>query len=105
MPHFSNPYFSSDRTHRKAFGLYSLDYFVGESLLKRKVPRYGPLMPFVFKEISLGFKSTPPFYGRHAFKSLVHRFINMTNGLKAFYEETPCYLAPCYEVHFLLVRM
>ena len=55
MPHFSNPYYYSDYTHRRFFGLYSFYYFVSEPRqLKRKV--------------------------------------------QEFYEETLCYIFPCYGI-------
>src|SRR5258706_13782735 len=39
-PHFSNPYFYSDPTHRSSFGLYTFSYFSINSPLHRKVPSY-----------------------------------------------------------------
>ncbi|HKI45181.1 MAG TPA: methyltransferase domain-containing protein, partial [Balneolales bacterium] len=41
VPHFSNPYYYSDFTHRRFFGLYSYDYFSDpEFQLRRKVPAF-----------------------------------------------------------------
>lgn len=104
VPHFSNPYFYSDPTHRRTFGLYSFSYFVARAPLKRQVPRYGRDLPFRLARVSLGFKSTPPFYGRHFFKRLFGLIFNSSRGLREFYEENLCYLVPCYEVRFVLVR-
>ena len=41
VPHFSNPYFYSDYTHVRPFGLYTFYYFVDEKhQLRRKVPDF-----------------------------------------------------------------
>ena len=40
-PHFSNPYFYSDPTHRSFFGLYTFCYFASNSPFARHVPTYG----------------------------------------------------------------
>src|ERR1039457_934960 len=41
VPHFSNPYYYSDYTHKRFFGLYSFYYFVDEKYqLSRKVPSF-----------------------------------------------------------------
>jgi hypothetical protein len=71
VPHFSNPYYYSDLTHRSTFGLYTFSYFLSNSPFKRQVPTYGRDLPFRLVDVSLGFKSSPPFYGRHAFKQEV----------------------------------
>lgn len=39
-PHFANPYFYSDPTHRSFFGLYTFDYFGVSTPHRRKVPTY-----------------------------------------------------------------
>jgi ubiquinone/menaquinone biosynthesis C-methylase UbiE len=45
VPHFSNPFYYSDYTHNRFFGLYTLRYFCGDGdQLKRKVPNfYSPI--------------------------------------------------------------
>ena len=42
VPHFANPYFHSDPTHRNGlgFGLYTMSYFARDPLLRRQVPGY-----------------------------------------------------------------
>jgi hypothetical protein len=104
VPHFSNPYFYSDLTHRHAFGLYSFSYLIPKSPFKRKVPTYGNELPFRLDQVVLGFKSAPPFYGRYVFKRLAQLLFNASRGMREFYEENLCYLVPCYEVRYLLVR-
>jgi glycosyltransferase involved in cell wall biosynthesis len=40
VPHFSNPFFYSDPTHRTPFGLYTLSYYAFDLVHRRSVPRY-----------------------------------------------------------------
>jgi SAM-dependent methyltransferase len=104
VPHFSNPYFYSDPTHRRAFGLYSLSYYTQAVPFKRQVPVYGRALPLRLERVRLEFKSSPPFYGRHAFKLAVGLVVNAGRGMQEFYEENLSSLLPCYELRFELVR-
>jgi SAM-dependent methyltransferase len=104
VPHFSNPYYYSDYTHRNFFGLYSLSYFSDDSILKRKVPHYKPSVSFELREVSLIFKSSPPFYGRHGVRRILQTVFNFGRYMKEFYEENCCYLFPCYEIKFSLCK-
>ena len=104
VPHFSNPYFYSDITHKTHFGLYSMSYYAKDDLLSRKVPTYQRELAFTIDDIHLGFKSSPPFYVRHAFKRTIELFVNINSYTKELYEEMFCYLLPCYEVRYELRR-
>ena len=104
VPHFSNPYYYSDPTHRTAFGLYTFSYFSETKLFKRTVPSYMNQFYFETYKIKLGFKSPRPFYGRWFFKRLVGWFFNLSSYTMELYEENLCYLIPCYEVEFWLRR-
>ena len=101
VPHFSNPYYYSDYTHRTAFGLYSMCYFTGNTLFRRRVPQYCAL-PLELVDVGLVFKSTPPFYFRHAIKRLFGLGVNMSRYTQEIYEECLCWLIPCYEIEYLL---
>jgi hypothetical protein len=105
VPHFSNPYFYSDPTHRSTFGLYSFSYLSSDAILRRKVPSYVRNEAFALRSVALGFKSSPPFYGRYAFKRAVGVLVNLGRWPREFYEENLCYLVPCYEVRFVLQRI
>ncbi len=102
VPHFSNPYYYSDYTHKNSFGLYSFSYFSDDSILRRKVPHYKPWVSFELREVDLVFKSTRPFYGRHGLKRLIQKVFNLARYTKEFYEENCCYFFPCYEIRFAL---
>lgn len=104
VPHFSNPYFYSDYTHKNHFGLYSLSYFCRDRVLRRGVPKYNKSIEFDLQAVTLNFKSSPPFYVRHGFKSLLGLMFNMSTYLKEFYEENLCYMFPCYEIKYVLKR-
>lgn len=104
VPHFSNPYFASDPTHRRAFGLYTFSYVTERPPLRRQVPHYAEPLPLTLEHVELGFKSAPPFYGRHAVKLALGRVVNFSRWTREFYEENLVYLLPCYELRFSLVR-
>ncbi|MBA3648350.1 MAG: methyltransferase domain-containing protein [Chitinophagales bacterium] len=101
VPHFSNPYYYSDYTHKRFFGLYTFDYLAdNDSALKRKVPGFYSADKFHIMERKLNFKS--PFTIRHYFKQIVKKIVNLNNGIKEFYEENFCWLFPCAEIIFVM---
>ncbi len=102
VPHFSNPYFYSDPTHRTFFGLYTFSYLADEKLFARKVPNYGKGFGFELREVDLVFKS--PFTGRNALKRGVGSIVNASTFFKELYEENFAFLFPCYEIRYLLAR-
>jgi SAM-dependent methyltransferase len=104
VPHFSNPWFYSDYSHRRFFGLYTFCYLARSSCFRRKVPTYGFQPAFALSAVRLEFKSTRPFYVRHALKHALGAAFNATTWLQEFYEENLCWIAPCHEVHYTLVR-
>lgn len=103
-PHFSNPYFYSDPTHRCFFGLYTFCYYADSSLFARHVPTYGYKSAFRISKVDLIFKSARPFFIRHGIKRLIGSIFNSCDYLKEFYEENFCYLFPCYEIRYILHR-
>ncbi len=103
-PHFSNPYFYSDPTHRVFFGLYTFSYLAGNSPFARKVPTYALQPFFEVLTVDLIFKSSRPFLVRHGIKRLFGGLFNSCNYFRELYEENFCYLFPCYEVRYILRR-
>jgi len=102
VPHFSNPYFYSDPTHIRAFGLYSMSYLALDNLLSREVPNYGRDPQLELTAIKLGFDS--PFRLRRLLKRPLGLLFNAATFMQEFWEENLCYLMPCYEVTFRLRR-
>jgi SAM-dependent methyltransferase len=103
VPHFSNPYFYSDPTHRTFFGLYTFSYVSRDNLLRRKVPTYQRELKFELTDASLRFAS--PFYLRLPVKFLIGKILNATRFTKEFYEENLCYIFPCYDIRYRLRRL
>jgi len=104
-PHFSNPYFYSDPTHRCFFGLYTFCYLSIGSPFSRQVPAYQKDLLFRLECADLRFKSAKPFYVRYALKLLIGKIFNSCNYMKEFYEENLCYIFPCYEICYRLRRV
>jgi len=104
-PHFTNPYFYSDPTHQKFFGLYTFCYMSYSSIFSRKIPTYQKDLRFTLVSVDLIFKSPKPFYGRYAFKSIIGYLFNSCNYMKGMYVENFCYLFPCYEIRYQLKKI
>jgi SAM-dependent methyltransferase len=104
VPHFSNPYYYSDPTHRRFFGLYTFSYMCSEELFRRRVPQYGTPLPMRVTSVDLVFQSTRPFYARHALKRALGFVFNLSRFSKEFYEENLTWLFPCYSVRYVLTR-
>ena len=102
VPHFSNPFFYSDPTHQKTFGLYTFSYYCVDEIFTRTVPKYGYDPKFKITSVRLVFKSYRPNYVRHAFKKIVESIVNVSAWFMELYEEQFCYFAPCYEIHYSL---
>lgn len=104
VPHFSNPYYYSDATHRQPFGLYTFSYFASDTIFARKCPKYKRETCFEIKRTKLIFKSPRPFYVRWAFKRIFQAVVNLSFYTMEFFEENLCWLMPCYEIRFELER-
>lgn len=104
VPHFSNPYYYSDYTHKRFFGLYTFCYLASSSLFRRQVPTYQKELNFELESVDLGFKSPPPFYIRYGIKRAWGFLFNLNSWMQELYEENYCYLIPCYEIRYRLKR-
>jgi hypothetical protein len=105
VPHFSNPYYYSDVTHRTSFGLYSMSYFVDRSPFKRQVPLYAHPPLFHLDEVDLIFKAPRPFYARYALSRAIQPIANLSRATQEFYEGIVASWLPCYELRFLMTRL
>ena len=100
VPHFSNPYYYSDYSHLKFFGLYTFYYFVNDrNQLHRKVPSFYSKSRIHILSKKLVFKS--PFKGRNIFKRIIEFTVNSSSWTQEFYEENLCYLIPCYGIKLI----
>jgi hypothetical protein len=105
VPHFSNPYFYSDPTHRRPFGLYTFSYLADDRTLRRRVPTYGHDQRFRLEGVRLNFRSSTEFRLRYRLKAALGRAVNRSVWLQEFYEENFAWILPCYELEFLLVKV
>ncbi len=94
VPHFSNPYYYSDYTHKRFFGLYSFYYFVRpQQQLRRKVPTFYSDMRIEIVSLKLDFK-TPFWISRHL-RKVFGLLVNSCRWMQECYELHGCYLVPC----------
>jgi ubiquinone/menaquinone biosynthesis C-methylase UbiE len=102
VPHFSNPYFYSDYTHKHFFGLYSFEYFSkNQKHFHRKVPSfYHADINFNTEMVILKF--TSPWRLRNLIKRGCEKIFNFKPGWQEFYEENLCYVFPCYGIQATL---
>lgn len=101
VPHFSNPYYYSDYTHTRFFGLYSFQYFSKyHSPYKRQVPTFYHDFSFQVESLSLVFRS--PWRSRRIIKRMAQKLFNLNPWCQEFYEENLCYLIPCYGIQATL---
>ena len=98
VPHFSNPYYFSDPTHRHAFGLYSFAYFAEGNLFRRTIPSYARVDQLRLIDVRLGFRSVRPFYVRHALRKAFGALVNCCRFAQELYEDAFSGLFACYEV-------
>jgi SAM-dependent methyltransferase len=103
-PHFSNPYFYSDYTHKSQFGLYTFSYLSSGSIFVRKVPSHNKSLEFALCKVKLIFKSPRPFYFRWGLKKLFQIMFNLNRYMMEFYEENLCYIFPCYEIRYEMIK-
>ncbi len=103
VPHFSNPYYYSDYTHKSFFGLYTLRYFCGDDdQLRRKVPNfYSDVRIRVVSQRLIFFSN---FAVTRFLKKVFQKIINSSTWLQEFYEENLCYLIPCYGMELRFER-
>jgi len=86
VPHFANPYFYSDPTHVRAFGLYTMCYFIefARQPFRRKVPSFYTTARFELLDVRLEFF-------RHSrldriVGGALERTFNRSRGAQEFYE-------------------
>jgi ubiquinone/menaquinone biosynthesis C-methylase UbiE len=95
VPHFSNPMYYSDYTHRRFFGLYTFYYFSAQQdKLIRKVPFFYTDIRVRVVYQRLRFASS--FRGVRFLKKVFEKVVNSSSFMQEFYEENLCNLVPCY---------
>jgi len=105
VPHFSNPYFYSDPTHRAFFGLYSFAYLADTSIFRRIVPRYSEGYGFRLDDVVLVFRGERSTALSSIWNALLFKTVNSTRRAQEFYESKLSRLIACYEVTYHLSLM
>jgi SAM-dependent methyltransferase len=104
VPHFSNPYFYSDPTHKMAFGLYTFCYLADSSLFARTTPKYDFDYGLQLERVTLGFKASRPFYVRYAIRRAIGYLVNLHRWGQEFWEDVLSGMISCYEIEYRLRR-
>lgn len=105
VPHFANPWFWSDPTHERAFGLYTLSYLVPDPVLRRRVPHYSDeLPPLRLAGVRLVFEPRKNRWLRRTLCRTLELLVNLGPRTQEFHEAHLCWILPCYELHYRLVR-
>jgi SAM-dependent methyltransferase len=102
VPHFSNPYYYSDYTHKRLFGYYSFYYFSkDQSKIIRKVPCF--YNDIDFKIVSQKFLFNSPFLIPRIIKKFFGLLINSSISFQEFYEAHLTNLCSCYGVEIKML--
>lgn len=100
VPHFSNPYYYSDPTHVRFFGLYTMNYFVDTEKQPKawRVPTFYSKTRFDMEQVKIAFyrfnlwdRLTVP---------LLRAFVNSSPGTQNFYERRLSWLFPAAEIRY-----
>lgn len=104
VPHFANPYYYSDYTHKRFFGFYTFDYFSRtENMLQRKVPDFYGTVKFKVTKRKIIFKS-PDFKYRSFFKRrILQPLFNYNTFMQELYEGSFCFDFPPHEIQFEMI--
>jgi SAM-dependent methyltransferase len=101
VPHFSNPYYYSDYTHKRPFGLYTFYYFAEPARqLHRKVPCFYTNTRVEILSLKLKFRPWAGF--PLSPRKLLGAIVNLHPVLQEFYEAKLCYSMPCDGIEVVL---
>ena len=103
VPHFCNPYYYSDPTHVRQFGLYSFCYLTRSNIpFRRLVPEYAINSSLVLTSALFQFQT--PFRGgiRSLFAKILNILINKSIFMQELYEGHFVYLLPCYSITYIV---
>jgi len=100
VPHFSNPYYYSDPTHVRFFGLYTMNYFVDTDKQPDawKVPTFYSKTRFEMEEVKLSFYRFNLW--DRLFVPFLRYFVNRSARSQNFYERRLSWLFPAAEIRF-----
>lgn len=102
VPHFSNPFYYSDPTHVRFFGLYSMYYFVDRNKqpARRKVPHFYSDVRFEIKSMRIDFFEQG-IKGRIIAKFL-SKIINRNIRWQHFFERRLSFLLHAQQIRYVM---
>lgn len=101
VPHFSNPHFYSDYTHKRFFGYYTFYYFSkNQSKIKRKVPSFYNNTNFDILEQKFHFNYF--IFNIKILKNVLNTIFNSSIFMQELYERSLCYIFPCKEIYIII---
>ncbi|MEL6891016.1 MAG: class I SAM-dependent methyltransferase [Actinomycetota bacterium] len=106
-PHFANPHFYSDPTHRTAFGLYTMSYLALDDLHRRAVPRYvehDEDVRFRLVSVDLHFDRSLRRPVGYLLGRAMEAACRRSSRWREFYEYRLAWLFPCHELRYELER-
>ena len=108
VPHFSNPYFYSDPTHRMFYGVHSFSYICETSCLKRRVPKYICIDGWNLYSVKVKFVSmfNLKFIGIKfpTLATFLNLLVNLTYYSIEIFERYLSSIFSIYEVKFLILK-
>lgn len=100
-PHFSNPYYYSDPTHVRFFGLYTFHYFSDDAKQHRKpVPNF--YISERFEIQSIRFTLIPTILMNKPVRRLTTRIVNSSMRIQDWYERAMCRSFPIDSIRYVL---
>ena len=106
VPHFSNPYFYSDPTHRQPFGVHTFSYLCEYTCLRRHVPNYARRAGWTLSRVQVGFLPYERWHllGRRMpmLSDLLNRLVNRSSLRIELFERYLCGMLSIYEVEFFI---
>ncbi len=104
VPHFSNPWFYSDPTHKHFFGLYTLAYFFESQQFHRRLPSYVRLKNMRIEQIRLRFTGDQSNSLKAKFLRRIERFFNKNPSRLEIYEKYFSSILPCYDIFIIAYK-
>ncbi len=108
LPHYSNPFFFSDPTHKTFFGVHTFSYFCETSCLKRHVPRYSVIRGWHLVKLRINF--VPMFkirffgYRLPFLSDILNLLLNLNYKCLELYERYLANIFSIYEVEYFIEK-
>ena len=108
LPHYSNPFFFSDPTHKTFFGVHTFSYFCETSCLKRHVPRYSVIYGWHLLKVKVNF--VPMFRIRFLglklpfLSDILNFIVNLNYRFLELYERYFASIFSIYEVEYHITK-